>query len=39
MKKDMWSRTLDQLKKQEKPEAVLIIAGSMELTRLEELVK
>jgi len=34
MRKDLWSLALDQVKKQEKPEAVLVIAGSTELTRV-----
>ncbi len=33
MKKNLWSNRLDTLKRQEKPETVLVIAGSAELTR------
>ena len=34
MKKDLWSKRLEVLKKQETPETVLVIAGSSELTRV-----
>ncbi len=34
MKKDLWSKRIEVLKKQEKPETVLVIAGSAELIRV-----
>lgn len=34
MKNDLWSKKLEALKKQEKPETVLVVAGSAELIRV-----
>jgi hypothetical protein len=34
MKRNLWSERLEQVKQQERPEAVLLVAGSTELTRI-----
>jgi hypothetical protein len=34
MRKDIWSRRLEEVKKRETPETVLVVAGSAELTRV-----